>query len=608
MITLQELINDKGDEFINRLFTMPVTVYEKLDASQFSFECDENGNFSFYKQGQNNPISKIDITLSQYYNNAIKHIQNLPTEKIKLIPANWRFCCEYFIDKNPVYISYDEMPKNGLVLINIIDNSIKSKKVLDDKILLSEWSEFLDIEQPPLIFQGYLDENQKSKIMDFVRTPHNKLKEKFETNSFIRHLLSILNPEKITSFLRNSDRGMIEGVIFKFGNDDETYTAKIIDPIFYSRKVESKSKKSSDPSDVYWITLLDVVEYLQSVKFQNYEIDGDSPEERYLDIICKIFNGFIQKYGSKYKEVDFELPNFMRKNAFKVGLEYIPNKETNKLISSEESWENVFKIILAAFRKKKKGSNQFFTDYVMSCFNKIVQDISELCSTQEPETDDTEIGLLTFDEMKRYGKIQDVTESEEAIDSKIKEASEKLFMQFSAFKEDKKSSSIQNKPICLLIDTFEFFTNYHLETIEKIKKELDHKVVLVNIRTSFNLTNEDVQKRMLQSIEKEYKDLIDDVINVNTSDVGEILSILDLKDYAIHNIYVQSKHLTYFKKQLQTSDWYVTENDIKELVKDPNYEKLYNFVLSDSWSEFRKHVPMVVLNYFEAFKIKETTA
>ena len=77
MITFQELINDKGDEFISRLFTMPVTVYEKLDASQFSFECDENGNFSFYKQGQNNPISKIDITLSQYYNNAIKHIQNL---------------------------------------------------------------------------------------------------------------------------------------------------------------------------------------------------------------------------------------------------------------------------------------------------------------------------------------------------------------------------------------------------------------------------------------------------------------------------------------------------------------------------------------------------
>lgn len=605
MITFQELINDKGDEFINRLFTMPVTVYEKLDASQFSFECDGNGNFSFYKQGQNNPISKIDITLSQYYNAAIKHIQNLPIEKIRLIPPHWRFCCEYFIDKNPVYISYDEMPKNGLVLINIIDNSEKTKKVLDNKTLLSEWSDFLDIETPPLIFQGLLSEDQKSKIMEFVRTPNHKLKEKFETNSFIRHLLSILDPERRTSFLRNTDRGLIEGVIFKFGNDEETYTAKIIDPIFYSRKVETKENKSSNPSDVYWLTLLDVVEYLQSVKIQNFDIEGDSPEERYLHLICKIFNGFIQKYGSKYKEVDFELPTFMRKNAFKVGIEYIPNKETNKLISSEDSWENVFKIILAAFRKKKKGSNQFFTEYVMSCFNRIVEEISELCSTEEPESDDTEVGILTFDEMKRYGKIQDVTESEDAIESKIKESSEKLFKQFSVFKENKRSSDIKYNPVCVMIDTFDFFTNSHLETIQEINSKFDHKVILINIKTSFNLTQEEVQKRMLNSIEKEYKDLIEDVIHISTSDIIEILSLLDIKEYAVHNIYVQNSFATYFKKQLQSADWYITENDVQTLVKDPNYDKLYNYVLNDSWSDFRKYVPTVVLNYFEAFKIKE---
>jgi hypothetical protein len=55
MITFQELINSRGDDFINLLFTMPVTVYEKLDASQFSFEKDENDywkskyNYSCFK-------------------------------------------------------------------------------------------------------------------------------------------------------------------------------------------------------------------------------------------------------------------------------------------------------------------------------------------------------------------------------------------------------------------------------------------------------------------------------------------------------------------------------------------------------------------------------
>ena len=603
MVTFQELINNRGDEFINRLFTLPVTVYEKLDASQFSFECDADGNFSFYKQDQNTPISKIDITLSQYYNNAIKHFQNLSLDKIKIVPLNWRFCCEYFIDKNPVYISYDKMPQNGLVLINIIDNSGNGKKVLDNKELLEEWADFLDIENPPLIFQGLLSEQQKNKIMEFVRTPNDKLKEKFETNSFIRHLLSILHPERSTSFLRDSDRGLIEGVVFRFGNEAENFTAKILDPIFYSRKIENNTKKSSLPSDIYWLTLLDIVEYLQGVNISNYKIEGETSEERYLSLICNIFNDFIQKYGSKYKDVDFELPKFMQKEAFKVGLEYIPNKQTSKLIMSEESWQNVFKVILAAFRKRKKGTNQFFTDYVLNCFNSIVQEISSLCSSPVNEADDNEIGILTFDEMKRYGKIYDVTESEDSVEVKNKEISKKLIKQFKVLSDDGQKYKRELTKICAIVDSFEIFTNEHLKKIEDIQAKYNHKVVLVNIRTTYNLTQEEVQVRMLNSIEREYNTLIQDVVNVRNGDISEILSVLLSKGYEPENIIVQNKDKDYFEKQAESSDLHGTEISIMTLDKDPDYKKLYNYIMNDLWSDFRKHVPVVVLNYFEAFKI-----
>lgn len=603
MVTFQELINNRGDDFINRLFTLPVTVYEKLDASQFSFECDEDGNFNFYKQDQNTPISKIDITLSQYYNNAIKHFQNLPLEKIKLIPANWRFCCEYFIDKNPVYISYDRMPKNGLVLINIIDNSGNSKKVLDNKILLDEWSEFLEIENPPLIFQGFLSEDQKNKIIEFVRTPNDKLKEKFETNSFIRHVLSILSPEKSSSFLRESDRGLIEGVVFRFENESENFTAKILDPIFYSRKIENSAKKSSLPSDIYWLTLLDVVEFLQGVNISNYSIEGETSEERYLSLICNVFNDFIKKYGSKYKDVDFELPKFMQKEAFRVGLEYIPNKQTSKLIMSEESWQNVFKVILAAFRKKKKGTNQFFTEYVLNCFNQIVQEISGICSSPVNEGDDNEIGILTFDEMKRYGKIYDVKESEESIAKKHLETSRKLISQFKVLSEDGQKYDRDLNKVCVLIDSFEFFTLDHLNKLEDMQIQHNNKVVLVNIRTNYNLTQEEVQMRMLNSIEKEYKTLIEDVVNVRSGDISEILTVLLTKGYEPEHIIVQNKDKHFFEKQIESSDLHGSEFSIITLDKDPDYKKLYSYVLNDLWSDFRKHVPVVVLNYFEAFKI-----
>lgn len=605
MKTFQELINERGDDFINRLFTMPVTVYEKLDASQFSFERDDDGMMYFYKQDQNTPISKIDITLSQYYNGAIKHIQNLPMDKIKLIPANWRFCCEYFIDRNPVYISYDQMPKNGLVLINIIDNSVKTKKVLDNKLLLSEWSDFLDIEMPPIIFQGILSEDQKAKIIEFIRTPVVQLKEKFQTNSFIRHLLSILDPKKTNSFLRETDRGLIEGVVFRFGDDENSFTAKIIDPIFYSRKVDNKDNKSSSPSDVYWLTLIDTVEYLQGVNLETLLPEGDDSEERYLDIICKIFNAFIMRYGSKYKGVDFELPKFMQKEAFKVGIEYIPNKETSKYILEDESWQNVFKVLLAAFRKRKKGTNQVFTEYVMSRFNQLVDEIATLCQTPEmPEEDDNDVGLMTFDQMKRYGKITEIEESSET-PVKIEEDTSKVKKQIKLFKEEAHSYSRETNKVSVLIDTFEFFTNEHLELLQDINTNSKSKVVLVNIRTTHNLTMEEVQQRMLNSIEREYATMVEDVINVRSSDITEILATLLSKGYEPENIIIQKRYNDYFSKQVESSDLHGVKLQLQTLKKDPDYNKLYNFVLSNSWADFRKYVPTPVLNYFEAFKIKE---
>ena len=606
MKTFQELINERGDDFINRLFTMPVTVYEKLDASQFSFERDDEGVMYFYKQDQNTPISKIDITLSQYYNGAIKHIQNLPMDKINLIPANWRFCCEYFIDRNPVYISYDQMPKNGLVLINIINNSVKNKKVLDDKNLLSEWADFLDIEMPPIIFQGILSEDQKAKIIEFIRTPVVQLKDKFQTNSFIRHLLSILDPTKTNSFLRETDRGLIEGVIFRFGDDENSFTAKIIDPIFYSRKVDNKDNKVSAPSDVYWLTLIDTVEYLQGVNLETLLPEGEDSEERYLDIICKIFNAFIMRYGGKYKGVDFELPKFMQKEAFKVGIEYIPNKETSKYISEDESWQNVFKVLLAAFRKRKKGTNQVFTEYVMKRFNQLVDEIATLCQTPEiPEEDDNDdVGLMTFDQMKRYGKMTDIDESSET-PVKIVEDTSKAKKQIKLFKEEAHTYSRETNKVSVLIDTFEFFTNEHLEMLQDINTNTNSKVVLVNIRTAHNLTMEEVQHRMLNTIEREYATLVEDVVNVRSSDITEILALLLSKGYEPENLIIQKRYYDYFSKQIDSSDLHGVKLQIQTLKKDPDYNKLYKFVLSNSWADFRKYVPTPVLNYFEAFKIKD---
>jgi hypothetical protein len=293
----------------------------------------------------------------------------------------------------------------------------------------------------------------------------------------------------------------------------------------------------------------------------------------------------------------------MQKEAFRVGLEYIPNKQTSKLIMSEESWQNVFKVILAAFRKRKKGTNQFFTEYVLNCFNSIVEEISSLCSSPVNEMDDNELGILTFDEMKRYGKIYDVKEAEESVDKKINRLSTKLIKQFEVLSDDGQKYSRNLKKVCVLVDTFEFFTLEHLKKIEEMQSNHDNKVVLVNIRTNYNLTQEEVQMRMLNSIEREYNTLIEDIVNVRNSDISEILTILLTKGYEPDHIIVQNKDKNYFEKQLDLSDVHGSKFSLITLDKDPNYTKLYNYIMNDLWTDFRKQVPVVVLNYFEAFKI-----
>jgi len=110
--------------------------------------------------------------------------------------------------------------------------------------------------------------------------------------------------------------------------------------------------------------------------------------------------------------------------------------------------------------------------------------------------------------------------------------------------------------------------------------------------------------RMLDNIEREYRTLIENVVNVRSSDISEILSVLLYKGYEPNKMIVQKRDKTFFDKMIQSSDLHGVEFELKTLNKDPDYAKLFKYVMQNSWADFRKHVPNPILNYFEAFKMK----
>ena len=79
---LNDIYKRQGQDFLDNLFKKTVVITEMLNGSSFSFEKSQSdGEISFYKRDQLNPISKIDRTIMRYYEPPIRYINSLPYKK-----------------------------------------------------------------------------------------------------------------------------------------------------------------------------------------------------------------------------------------------------------------------------------------------------------------------------------------------------------------------------------------------------------------------------------------------------------------------------------------------------------------------------------------------
>lgn len=117
-------INHFYDEYkkrpreIEKLLNAEVSVSEQLNGSRFCVSVNNNGTFSYFRR--DSQITKIDRSVSNYYEKAINHFESFTEEKFAEIPDNWKFGFEYFPTLAPIRISYDTAPLNNLVITDII--------------------------------------------------------------------------------------------------------------------------------------------------------------------------------------------------------------------------------------------------------------------------------------------------------------------------------------------------------------------------------------------------------------------------------------------------------------------------------------------------------
>ena len=369
---LRDVYDKRGKDFLEGLLNKTVIVNEKMDGAFFGAQKNpETNKFKYFKR--NAEITHIDRVLSKYYEPAIKHFEGLKSDVVSQIPNNYHFGMEWFTSPKAQTIAYDRLPKNGLILsyIHILDESGQISETVQDKETLDKWAGILNIEPPPIVFQGKLTDFQKEKVQEFIYTPFSELVDRFKTTSFTKYIISVLNPEMGASFLRDTLDQDIEGLVFRFydpknKSEDSVFLAKLVDPVFQAnakQKAQDRVQKKSD--DYIWIIVIDLMNFIErhSVsELRSIKLSGKSYEERYISLVNHIYLNFISEFGEKYTDLDIQIPEFLQREEFGVNFKMINNNKVTKILESNHNFKEIYRIFLNIFRKKSvRVSSTFFT-------------------------------------------------------------------------------------------------------------------------------------------------------------------------------------------------------------------------------------------------------
>ena len=374
--TLQQLVKDKTEEFISELFSSYVVVSEKIDAARISFQV-KDGMISIWRKDERYPISIVDRTLMQYYEKAIDHITSVVDYAV--IPENYRFGCYYFSSLTPNKTQYKRMPKNNIVLtdVRVVDGDVT--KIKDNAETIRKWATELRVEPSPIIFEGYLTDKQKVKILDYIKLTPKELSDRYGSQTFSEFLIKTLNPNINSSFLQEEGIFRPDSIIFRFKTKDGgTYVAKTLDPLIANNaEMNEEIPESRVPSDLYSIALMDVYSFILE-RGLDYKLRERTPEFRYLELICLLFNDFIEANIDRYKGVDFSEPSFLKSKDFELNKRFIENEKTLELMSLDRSYEQLFKIILAGLRKKRRRTYGLLTQSMINQINLLIDEIRDL--------------------------------------------------------------------------------------------------------------------------------------------------------------------------------------------------------------------------------------
>ena len=491
---------------VDKLFSNKCIVTEKINGS--SFHVKRNGSdFSYYKSGSKDPMNVVDRTIVRYYENAIRHFKSVSASAVEDMPFDWKFGFEYVGDSKTIDIEYDVLPKSNLILTHIQvlqpSNPTKIRKVIRDNVVLQKWANLLEVAPPPVIFEGQLHSGQKDSLKGMLSMSINEFEQSFEDKnkpSFTRTVFGIFNENMKQSALMNDLSKDVAGFIVNFHDGKSLQTFKL-------EKFNKKPSEDRKPSDMYQITILDIVEHLTQFNFKDIKLTEEDADRRYLELMSEVFNNYIEKNATKYIGAKFDSADFSDSPMFELNHKFIQNEKTLTLVQ-DKILSELFKITLGSFRKKRNKETDLINADLMNNINSIIETINSLIMAETSESD-----VMNFNQYLLNKKIStQVSPITEALKVDYPEQGKKLVNMF--------------------VGRFQPFTLGHAKVVETIHKQNGYPVVILLVKAK-NKKKEDAFKRpydeetqvsMINSLKSKYP--IEEVFVIPTGGIDTMFNAM----------------------------------------------------------------------------------
>ena len=305
--------------------------------------------------------------------------------------------------------------------------------------------------------------------------------------SFTKEMYKIFNPNATKSMLQRDLESEIDGLVLNFAEGKKIQSYKLED---FIRKPLNEGRESSH---IYQITIADILEFVSLYDFEGVQLNEESADERYLELMSIVFNDYVAENSSKFIGVNFESAEFSSAESFRLNPTFIKNEKTVKHVSNDILAE-LFKITLGTFRKERTKPSDILNDDMIKHLNGMVEKINKVVLAENTN----ETSIYDYRNFMLHNKI--VTTMNEALTVNHTEQGK--------------------EPVNIFVGRFQPFTLGHAKVLETIHKQNGYDVIVFLIKAKNKKKgdefrkpySEDLQVKMFKQVQKQYKFLKEIII------------------------------------------------------------------------------------------------